>query len=53
MTSYGNGDIGTMTKLGMLIVSVQSLIGLFMTTLSLAYFINLLPTPKSIDEAEE
>lgn len=53
MTSFGNGDLSTMTRVSMLIVSVQSLIGLFMTTLSLAYFINLLPTPKSIDESEK
>lgn len=52
MTTIGYGDITASTRIGASIVSIQSLIGLFMTLLILARIINYLPKPYTKDPIE-
>jgi len=53
MTSFGFYNVTPLSVLAYTIVIAQALIGLFMTLLSLARFIGLIPTPKSRDEFEK
>lgn len=52
MTTFGNFDLLPKTNLAAMVLLFHSTVGLFMTLLSLARFISLLPTPKSSDVVE-
>jgi hypothetical protein len=52
MTTFGNFDLLPKTNLAAMVLLFHSTVGLFMTLLSLARFISLLPTPKSSDAVE-
>lgn len=52
MTTFGTTNISFKTNIGMMVIWFQSIIGLFMTLISLARFISLLPTPISMDDRE-
>lgn len=53
MTSFGQMNPMPVDPVGMALVFVQSLVGIFMTLLSLARFITLIPNPKSLDDLEQ
>ena len=53
MTSFGFANITPLSVLAYTIVISQAMIGLFMTLLSLARFISLIPNPKTMDEFEQ
>lgn len=50
MTSFGSAGIKAQTAVGLYILWAQSLVGLFMTLLSLARFISILPAPRALEE---
>lgn len=49
MTSFGFYNVTPLGVLAYSLVIGQAMIGLFMTLLSLARFIALIPTPESLD----
>ncbi len=53
MTSFGFYNVTPLGVLAYSLVIGQAMIGLFMTLLSLARFIGVIPTPKSMDEHEQ
>ncbi|HHW41381.1 MAG TPA: hypothetical protein GXX19_09595 [Syntrophomonadaceae bacterium] len=53
MTNMGSGEISAKTLAGLYVLWAQSLIGLFMTLISLARFISILPAPRSLEEKED
>lgn len=53
MTNFGTPQLHPSSKIGFYVIWGQSLVGLFMTLISLARFINLLPKPDTIDELEK
>jgi hypothetical protein len=53
MTTVGYGDISPKGTMGVLIVTTQALVGLFMTILVLARIISYIPKPETEDEAEK
>ncbi|RMA82620.1 hypothetical protein [Umboniibacter marinipuniceus] len=53
MTSFGYYNVTPLGVLAYSLVIGQAMIGLFMTLLSLARFIGLIPTPKSMDVHEQ
>ncbi len=52
MTTFGEPNISPKAPWGAMLILFQSGTGLFMTLLSLARFISLIPTPESSDEFE-
>ena len=52
MANFGSPGIKARTVIGLYVLWAQSITGLFMTLLSLARFIGLLPTPRTMDEHE-
>jgi len=52
MTTFGNFDLLPKTNRAALVLLFHSTVGLFMTLLSLARFISLLPVPRSDDATE-
>lgn len=52
MTTFGNFDLLPKTDLAAIVLPFHSTVGLFMTLLSLARFISLLPIPKSSEAGE-
>lgn len=53
MTSFGFYNVTPLGVLAYSLVIGQAMIGLFMTLLSLARFIGVIPTPKSLDITEQ
>ena len=53
MTSFGFYNVTPLGVLAYSLVLGQAMIGLFMTLLSLARFIGVIPTPKSMDVTEQ
>ena len=53
MTSFGFYNVTPLGVLAYTLVIGQAMIGLFMTLLSLARFIGLIPTPESMDQHEQ
>lgn len=53
MTSFGFYNVTPLSVLAYSIVIAQAMIGLFMTLLSLARFIGLIPAPATLDETEK
>lgn len=53
MTSFGYYNVTPLGVLAYTLVIGKAMIGLFMTLLSLARFIGLIPTPKSRDITEQ
>lgn len=53
MTTFGEPNIVPKAPWGAILILFQSGIGLFMTLLTLARFISLIPTPESSDEFEK
>ncbi|WP_318480441.1 hypothetical protein [Photobacterium leiognathi] len=53
MTSFGFYNVTPLGVLAYSLVIGQAMIGLFMTLLSLARFIGVIPTPKSLDATEQ
>jgi predicted component of viral defense system (DUF524 family) len=53
MTGFGNASIEPISSVGLYAIWAQSFAGLFMTIMSLARFIGLLPVPRSMDENEQ
>ncbi|UTW12818.1 hypothetical protein [Marinobacterium rhizophilum] len=53
MTSFGYYNVTPLGVLAYSLVIGQAMIGLFMTLLSLARFIGVIPTPKSLDVTEQ
>ncbi|AZG34086.1 MULTISPECIES: hypothetical protein [Shewanella] len=53
MTSFGFYNVTPLGVLAYTLVIGQAMIGLFMTLLSLARFIGLIPNPKSMDQTEQ
>ncbi|WP_117234198.1 hypothetical protein [Vibrio maerlii] len=53
MTSFGFYNVIPLGVVAYSLVIGQALIGLFMTLLSLARFIGVIPTPKSLDRTEQ
>ncbi|MEK8019094.1 MAG: hypothetical protein VSS75_019665 [Candidatus Parabeggiatoa sp.] len=53
MTSFGFANISPLSVLAYSIVIGQAIIGLFMTLLSLARFISLIPSPQTMDDFEK
>lgn len=52
MTGFGNASIEPASNFGIYLIWGESFAGLFMTLISLARFIGLLPAPKSMDDEE-
>ena len=52
MTSFGSPDLQPTSNIGLYILWGQSVAGLFLTLISLARFMGLLPIPKTQDENE-
>ncbi|WP_139125134.1 hypothetical protein [Bacillus solimangrovi] len=52
MVTFGANSMSSIQHIGHLIIFVQAVIGLFMTIITLARFIGLLPRPASQDEKE-
>lgn len=52
MTTFGTAEVNPVTRTGLYILWGQSFAGMFMTLISLARFIGLLPRPRSIDERD-
>jgi hypothetical protein len=52
MVSFGSNSLTSIKHTGQLIIFIQAVIGLFMTIVSLARFIGLLPKPNSLDSSE-
>jgi hypothetical protein len=52
MTTFGDFDLSPKTNLAAAILIFHATAGLFMTLLSLARFISLLPVPKTLDAVE-
>ncbi len=48
-----SSELKPVTNIGLLVISIQSFIGLFMTLISLARFIWLFPRPDTRDETEK
>ena len=53
MTTFGNFNLEPKTHFGAFVILFHSTAGLFMTLLSLARFVSLLPNPKSMDPRED
>lgn len=53
MTTFGEFDLTPKSEIAALILLFHSAVGLFMTLLSLARFISLIPAPKSRDTLEQ
>ncbi|MDH7577271.1 MAG: hypothetical protein QHH75_05455 [Bacillota bacterium] len=53
MTNIGSAGISARTLAGLYVLWVQSLVGLFMTLVSLARFISILPAPRTLEEKED
>lgn len=53
MTSFGFYNVTPLSVLAYAIVIAQAVIGLFMTLLSLARFIGLIPNPETMDQTEK
>ena len=53
MTTFGDPNVSAATTYGVIILFAQSIVGLFMTLLSLARFISLIPIPDTRDEFEK
>ena len=53
MVSFSSGDIRALDSVASAVLAVQSVIGIFMTILTLSRFISLIPAPLSKDEAEQ
>lgn len=53
MTTFGDFDLMPRSNLAAIILLFHATIGLFMTLLSLARFISLIPTPKTLDPTEQ
>jgi len=53
MTTFGEPNIAPKASWGAILILFQSGTGLFMTLLSLARFVSLIPTPESSDEFEK
>ena len=53
MTNFGHTVISPRGTLGVLLLFIQSVIGLFMALLILARFISLIPSPETLDEFEK
>jgi hypothetical protein len=52
MVSFGSNSLNSIQNTGQFIIFLQAIIGLFMTIISLARFIGLLPKPNSTDQIE-
>lgn len=52
MTTFGDFDLMPKSSVGAFILLFHATIGIFMTLLSLARFVSLIPTPKSMDAME-
>ena len=52
MVSLGPGEVTYVDSTGLLVIWVQSLVGLLLTVLVLARFVSLLPSVQSLDKAE-
>ena len=52
MTTFGDFDLLPKTDLAAIVLLFHATVGLFMTLLSLARFISLIPAPKTLDEVE-
>jgi hypothetical protein len=52
MVSLGPGEVSYADSTGLLLIWVQSLVGLLLTVLVLARFVSLLPSVQSLDKAE-
>jgi hypothetical protein len=53
MTNFGRIDFKVISNTGLYIMFYQSIIGLFMTLISLARFVSMLPAPKDSSICEE
>jgi len=53
MTTFGPPNFNINSSPAMIIIMIQSIVGLLMTLVSLARFISLLPRPKSFDSMEK
>ena len=53
MTNFGSADIHPQATLGMQMIWFESIIGLFMTLIVLARFINMLPKPNTLEKTEQ
>ena len=53
MTNFGSPNIQPSSNIGLYIIWTQSVAGLFMTLISLARFIGLLPRPETLDKFEK
>lgn len=53
MTTFGDFDLMPKTNLAAVVLLFHATVGLFMTLLSLARFISLLPSPKTLDPNEQ
>lgn len=53
MVSFSSGDIRGLSSVASVVLAAQSVIGVFMTILTLSRFISLIPAPSSQDEAEQ
>ncbi len=53
MTSFGFYNVTPLGVVAYSLVIGQAMIGVFMTLLSLARFIGVIPTPKSMDITEQ
>ncbi|WP_181438678.1 ion channel [Paenibacillus sambharensis] len=52
MTTFGPPNFNVKGSPAMIVIVIQSIIGLFMTIISLAHFISLLPKPRTLDSHE-
>lgn len=50
MSGFGSPAVRPMTAVGLCILWAQSLVGLFMTLLSLARFVSIMPAPGSLED---
>jgi len=53
MSGFGSPGVKPLTTLGLYILWAQSLVGLFMTLLSLARFVSIMPAPRSLEQDYE
>lgn len=53
MVTFGSDNLRSFENIGQFVIFSQAIIGLFMTIVSLARFIGLLPKPNSMDQKEQ
>jgi hypothetical protein len=53
MTTFGQPNFTFLSRTGMMLILFQSIVGVFMTLITLARFIGLLPRPHTKDETEQ